>query len=74
MSFNLNFNSMNRNTNQTPKFNTKNYNLNSNQNGFNSQQKQMYKSVTGKSYENYENVRIENQRFLNELSNKKNVQ
>ena len=74
--FNLNFNNQNRQTNNQIKFNAKSYNINSNQNKVNTfnNNQPMYKSVTGKSYENYENVRIENQRFLDELGNKKNVQ
>lgn len=73
--FNLNFNNQSRQSNQTTKFNTKSYNLNTNQNSnLNAINKPLYKSATGKSYENYENVRIENKRFLDELSNKKNVQ
>lgn len=73
MNINRGFNNPNLGSNNPPKFSTKSYNVNSdikystlNENS----NTQKYKSVTGRTFDNYENVRIDNQRFIDELNNK----
>ncbi len=78
MNFNLNFNNnfngnnFNRGKNNPPKFNQSGYKLNYQTPTEQVKQQKKYTSVDGRKYDNYENVRIANQQFIDEMNKKRN--
>ena len=74
MNFNLNFNNnfnsnnFNRGNNNPPKFNQSGYKLNYQTPTDQVKPKNQYTSVDGRKYDNYENVRIANHQFIDEMN------
>lgn len=73
MNFNLNLNNnFSKSNNPIPKFNQNGYKLNYQSSISEEKPKNQYTSVDGRKYDNYENVRIANQQFIDKMNKKRN--